>query len=119
MIANTTIYKAAAIANGKGEPTYSIGAVTASICSAILMNHRAIRPISHYVEEYTCCLSVLTVLGREGVVKSLEVVLSEEEHMHLQDTARNLRRVIAEAEQEQLYCQPTQTRRKQRSASHW
>jgi len=100
-IAKSVKDKAADIINAKGATNYGIGAVTSSICKSIIMDHRNIRPVSHYVEEFKCCLSVLAVLGREGIERTLPVELSDEEHKKLENSAESLRKIIADGEREE------------------
>lgn len=97
-IADATRDKAASIINTKGATNYGIGAVTSSICKSILHDHRNIRPVSHFVEELNVCISVLTVLGRKGIVRTLPVHLNEEEQKKLQESAKSLREIIDDAE---------------------
>jgi L-lactate dehydrogenase len=97
-IANSTKDKAASIINTKGATNYGIGAVTSSICKSILHDHRNIRPVSHFVEDLNCCISVLTVLGRKGIVRTLPVHLSKDEQKMLEESAKSLREIIKDAE---------------------
>ncbi|QDS68908.1 hypothetical protein FKW77_008063 [Venturia effusa] len=97
-IADATRDKAASIIDTKGATNYGIGAVTSSICKSILHDHRNIRPVSHFVESLNVCISVLTVLGRKGIVRNLPVHLSEEEQEKLQKSAKSLRNIIDDAE---------------------
>jgi L-lactate dehydrogenase len=98
-IAEKTKDKAASIINTKGATNYGIGAVTSSICKSILHDHRNIRPVSHFVEDLNVCISVLTVLGRKGIVRTLPVHLSKDEQKMLEESAKSLREIIDEAEE--------------------
>jgi len=97
-IAKGTKDKAADIINVKGATAYGIGAVTASICKSILFDSRNIRPLSHYIDDLKCCLSMPVVLGRHGVVKSLPMPFNEEEKKLLNESAESLRKIIEEGE---------------------
>lgn len=97
-IAKDTKDKAAAIMESKGATNYGIGGVAASICKSILFDERAIVPISHYQEDFGCCLSMPIVLGRNGVVRTVPMPLSSEESEELKASAKSLREVIADAE---------------------
>ena len=91
--------KAGAIIEGKGTTNYGIGAVVGSICKAVLFDQRVIRPVSHCNEELGVCLSMPAVIGRSGLVRSLEVPgLSEEEMGRVRRSAESLRGVVGEAE---------------------
>jgi len=71
--------------------------LTASICKSILFDQRNVRPISHWVEEYGCCLSVPVVLGRRGVVRTLQIPLDEDERASLHKSADALKGFIKQA----------------------
>lgn len=51
-------------------------------------------PLSHWREELGCCLSLPAVLGRGGVLRSMEMGLNSEEQGFLEDSARALRGVV-------------------------
>lgn len=89
--------KAAKIIEAKGATAYGIGALTASICKSILFDQRNVRPISHWIEDMGCCLSLPVVLGRRGVVRALNMPLNEEERKLLAHSADTLRKLIGEA----------------------
>jgi len=97
-IAQDTKDKAAHIIEVKGATNYGIGAVTASICKSILFNHRNVRPVSHYIDELKCCISLPVVLGREGIVQNIPLTLDEEEQKALQKSAEIIRGFIVDAE---------------------
>lgn len=93
--------KAAAIINAKGSTEFGVASVTASICKSILFNHRNVRPVSHYQEDYKVCLSKPAVISRNGVGATVELPLNEEEKKALRKSAEAMRRVIDEAEKGQ------------------
>jgi L-lactate dehydrogenase len=97
-IAKETTNKAANIIKVKGATNYGIGAVTASICKSILFDHRNVRPVSHWIDDLKCCLSLPVILGREGVVRTIPLALDEQEHKALQKSAEALRGLIVDAE---------------------
>ena len=98
-IATETKDKAAKIIEAKGATAYGIGALSASICKSILFDQRNVRPISHWQEKLRCCLSTPVVLGRRGIVRSLEMPLNQEEQDLLAKSATTLRGLTEEAEQ--------------------
>jgi len=100
-IAAETKDKATEIIDAKGATSYGIGALTASICQSILFDQRNVRPISHWVEDLGCCLSLPVVLGRKGAIRSLKMPLSEEEEKELKKSAGSLKEMLAEAEKSQ------------------
>lgn len=97
-MAKDTKQKASALINSKGSTEFGIGSVTASICKSILFDQRNVRPVSIFVEELNVCLSKTVVLGRQGVEEIVELPLNDEESKALQDSAKQLKEVIGEAE---------------------
>ncbi|KAG9225384.1 hypothetical protein CCMSSC00406_0006229 [Pleurotus cornucopiae] len=97
-IAKETREKAGKIIQAKGATAYGIGALTGSICKSILFDQRNVRPISHWIEEMECCLSLPVVLGRKGVLRTLRMPLNEEEQASLAESASALRGFISDAE---------------------
>ena len=93
-ITEETKNKATNIIKNKGATNYGIGGVAASICKSILFDQRNIRPVSHYHDELDVCLSVPAVLGRKGIVRSVNMPLSDEEKGLLEKSAKALREVI-------------------------
>ncbi|KAJ4354956.1 hypothetical protein N0V95_003365 [Ascochyta clinopodiicola] len=93
-IAEDTKNKATSIIENKGATNYGIGGVAASICKSILSDQRNIRPVSHWQEELGVCLSLPAVLGREGLVRTIDLGLSGEEKEKLKKSAEALKEVI-------------------------
>lgn len=91
---------AATIIAGKGATSFGIGSVVSSICSAVLMDKHLVRPISHWVPELGCCLSLPVVLGRRGVTRTLPLRLSADENEALERSAETLRGVIRDVEKD-------------------
>lgn len=95
-IAEETKNKATNIIENKGVTNYGIGAVAASICKSVLFDQRNIRPVSHWQEKLGVCLSLPAVIGRAGVVRTVECPLSEEEEGKLEESAKALREMVNE-----------------------
>jgi L-lactate dehydrogenase len=93
-IAEATKRKAYEIIASKGFTSYGIGAVTASICEAIISEQGRIFPVCHWQEAHGCCFSLPAVVGRGGVVKSVELPLNEEEKAAIQKSAEEMRGII-------------------------
>ena len=92
--------KAAKIIEAKGATSFGIGALAAAICKSIISDQRTVRPVSHYIDTFGCCLSLPVVLGRRGIVRSLDTMpLNQEEKDLLAQSAGALRRLIAKAEE--------------------
>ncbi|PKS13048.1 hypothetical protein jhhlp_000389 [Lomentospora prolificans] len=85
---------AATIIDGKGATSFGIGAIVSSICSAILFDKHLVRPISHWVPELSCCISLPVVLGRRGASRTIPLNLSDDEQAALESSAATLRAVI-------------------------
>lgn len=95
-IGEETKNKATEIINNKGVTNYGIGAVVASLCKSILFDKRDVVPVSHWQEGLGVCLSMPAVLGRAGVVRTVEVGLSGEEEGKLKGSAGALREMVDE-----------------------
>lgn len=79
-----------AIIQAKGAMPLGIGAVISMICSSILSDQRDILPLSHFQEEFGCCFSLPVVLGRKGVVRTMQIAVSGEEWAGIAQSARVL-----------------------------
>ena len=99
-IAEATKRKAHVIIEAKGATMYGIGSVVRSICGSVLFDERNVKPVSCFVEEMGCCLSMPVVLGRKGVVRRINMPLNEEETKALRTSAKELRTVIENAMRE-------------------
>jgi len=97
-MAEDTKQKASAIIASKGATAFGIGSVTASICKSILFDQKNVRPVSHYQEDLKVCLNKAAVLGRKGVATTLELPLSQDESVALNESAKQLRKVIEDSE---------------------
>jgi L-lactate dehydrogenase len=99
-LSETTKRKAATIIESKGATSFGIGSTVSSICSSILFDKHNVRPISHYLEDLDCCLSLPVVLGRKGVVRTFQLPLNDEENAALKESARSLKEVMRKAKEE-------------------
>ena len=93
-IAEDTKNKATSIIENKGATNYGIGGVTASLCKSILFDQRNIRPVSHWQEDLGVCLSIPAVIGRKGLVRTIEMGLNDEEKGKLKKSADTLKEII-------------------------
>ncbi len=89
-IAHATKRKAYDIIGHKGATYYGIAACLAHICETIIYNKKHVLPLSVYLEDFSVCLSMPVVLGREGIEQFLPIVLSEKEQIQLQQSAKTL-----------------------------
>ncbi|KAG4442237.1 hypothetical protein IFR05_002286 [Cadophora sp. M221] len=94
-VATTTRMKAETIIRVKGFTSYGVAAVSARICEAVIFDHRQVLPLSHWSEEFGCCLSLPAVLGRDGIISSFPINLNEKEQSFLEASAGSLKKVIA------------------------
>ncbi|RFU32949.1 hypothetical protein B7463_g3360, partial [Scytalidium lignicola] len=95
-IATMTRMKADAIIKVKGFTSYGVAAVTARICEAIIFDHRKILPLSHWQEEFNCCLSLPVIIGRKGIMSCFPLNLDKSELSFLSSSAKTLQEVISE-----------------------
>jgi L-lactate dehydrogenase len=82
----------------KGYTNYAIAMATAFIVDAVARNTRAVLPVSVLIDGYLglhdVCLSMPSVIGRGGVVRTLPIDLSDEEVRALRRSAEFVRGVI-------------------------
>lgn len=100
-VASDVKEKAGRIIESKGATSFGIGSVASSICENILFDKRTVRPVSRFVQEFGCYLSLPAVLGRKGVVGGVDADLSEEERKKLKQSAESLRKIIRDSEEKQ------------------
>jgi len=79
------------IIEGTGASQYGIGMACGRLVEAMTRDERAVFPLGCHVPEYGTTLSVPVVLGREGVVRMLKPVMSQEERSALERSASTLR----------------------------
>jgi len=98
-IGQTVTKKAGDIIAAKGFTSYGIGAVTATICEAIIFNERQVFPLSTWRDEYQCCISLPVVVGRNGIEPGRELdiklPLNDDEQANIDKSAATLRAQIA------------------------
>jgi L-lactate dehydrogenase len=85
------------IIEGKGATNLAIGLSTARILAAVAADERAVLPVSarHHVEGVgDVCLALPSIVGRAGVLATLDVPLDGEERSGLHASARTIRQVI-------------------------
>ena len=83
----------------KGATYYGIAMAVGRIAEGIVRDEHAVLPISVVLDgEYGLdglCLSIPSIVGKDGVHKVLEIPLDESEHAALHASADRLREVIA------------------------
>lgn len=96
-IAEEVVNSAYRIIEGKGATNYAVGLAGSRIIEAVLNDEGRILPVSTLLQDYRgisdVCLSVPSVVGRQGVGARLEISLSEEELDGLRRSADAVRSV--------------------------
>lgn len=85
------------IIEGKGATNLAIGLSTARILAAIVNDEHAVLPVSalHTIDGVgDVCLSLPTVVGRGGIVKTLDVPMDDAERAGLVASAQEIRSAI-------------------------
>lgn len=85
--------KAMEIIKLKGATYYGIGACTAMLCEAILLNKREIRPLSVYVDSLGAVLSLPAKIGAKGIEQVYNMPLSKAEREKLNKSAEKLKSI--------------------------
>jgi L-lactate dehydrogenase len=80
------------IIEGNDASQFGIGIVSARIAEMILRDERAVVPIGSYHEKFGVTLSLPSIVGRGGVIRSFEPEMSREEEQALILGAANLRK---------------------------
>ncbi|MBR5621231.1 L-lactate dehydrogenase [Candidatus Saccharibacteria bacterium] len=86
------------IISKKGATYYGIGACVAKLINCILGDERRVLPVSSYDSYSDVYYGFPAVIGREGVIRKLDLELSEKEGIKLQKSINALRAAISEAE---------------------
>jgi L-lactate dehydrogenase len=94
-------YANIAIIEGIGASQYGIGAISARLAEAVLRDERAVLPVAAYAPRYQVTLSLVAVLGANGVQQIHEPAMTDAERTALERSAAALReaaqRVLASA----------------------
>jgi L-lactate dehydrogenase len=100
-LADATKNKAYSIIAAKGATSFGIASVVSSLCETFLLDQRDVRPVSHWIERFGCCVSLPAVLGRSGIQKTLDVPLDDEEQKLLDNSVNAIKECIREVSTEQ------------------
>ncbi|SNT04957.1 L-lactate dehydrogenase [Micrococcales bacterium KH10] len=94
-IAYEVVNSAYRIIEGKGATNYAVALAGSRIVEAVLQDQHAVLPVSTLLENYygisQVCLSVPSVVGKDGILHRIEVPLSAAELRGLQASAESLR----------------------------
>lgn len=86
------------IIEGNNASQYGIGMASARIAEMVLRDERAVIPIGCYSATYAVTLSLPSIVGRRGVMASLEPRLSAEEQQALRRSAETLKKAVSRIE---------------------
>jgi len=96
-IEDEVVHSAYRIIAGKGATNYAVGLAGTRIIEAVLGDEGRVLPVSSLLQDYfgidDVCLSVPSVVGREGVRTTLEVEMSDDELAGLRRSADAVRGV--------------------------
>ena len=84
------------IIDKKGATYYGIATCVAQILNSILNDEMRVLPVSSYDTFSDTCFGWPTVVGREGVVRRLDIKISEKEGIELQKSINTLKDAIAQ-----------------------
>jgi L-lactate dehydrogenase len=96
-ISDQTKNKAYEIINRKGATYYGIGACVTDIVNNIVFDERRVMPVSTYDDFTDSFFGWPSVIGRDGLIKRLEIKISEEEGIKLQKSINAIKAAINEA----------------------
>ena len=83
------------IIEGTGASQLGIGVAAARIAECVLRDERAVLPVGSYQPRYGVTLSLPTVLGRAGALRSIMPAMTEDERQGLERSAEVLRKAVA------------------------
>ncbi|MBK7820048.1 MAG: L-lactate dehydrogenase [Tessaracoccus sp.] len=99
VITRQTIDAAYEVIEGKGATNYAIGVAGSRILEAILRDEHAVLPVASRLDGWhgisDVCMSVPSVVGRHGVLRTLEPSVNAMELRGLQASAAHIREVAA------------------------
>jgi L-lactate dehydrogenase len=94
-IAHQVVHAAYEVIEGKGATNYAIGLSGTRIIQALLRDEHAVLPVSSMLDGWhgisDVCMSVPVVVGRRGVLSTLELPVSASELLGLQASAAHIR----------------------------
>ncbi|MEA2245997.1 MAG: L-lactate dehydrogenase [Solirubrobacteraceae bacterium] len=83
-----------AIIEGNDASQFGIGVVCARITEAVLRDERAVLPVAAYSATHGVTIGMPNVVGRQGVVATLEPGMSEEERRAFEQSVATLREAV-------------------------
>lgn len=101
-VENEVRYANISIIEGIGASQHGIGMVSARIAEIILRDERVAIPIGSYSPEYGVTLSLPGILGREGVLQTLDPELNKEERQGLLRSVDTLKAALGRIRKSEL-----------------
>lgn len=83
------------IIEGTGASQHGIGIVTARLVEAMLRHEELVAPVGVFQEQFNVTLSLPSIIGKGGVAKVLQPVLSGDERDRLAQSAVTIREALA------------------------
>lgn len=93
-LADECKHRSQSIIRAKGATPFGLGSIICSMCSSILLDKRNVRPVSHFQPDFGCSFSLPAVLGRKGVMSTIQMPLDRDEEAHIAESAKELRETI-------------------------
>ncbi len=91
-IADEVKHTALRIVDGKGERHFGVGAALARIAEVVVNDERAVMTVTAATKSYGLALALPRLIGRAGVIATLEPELSGEEKLALEVSLESIRR---------------------------
>jgi L-lactate dehydrogenase len=101
-VENEVRYANISIIEGIGASQHGIGMVSARIAEIILRDERVAIPIGCYSPEYGVTLSLPSIVGREGVLQTLEPDLNKDERQGLHRSVDTLKAALGRIRKSEL-----------------
>ncbi|EXK78361.1 L-lactate dehydrogenase [Fusarium oxysporum f. sp. raphani 54005] len=76
------------IIRGKGSAPFWIASVAANLCCSVILDKHEVYPVSHFQEQYECCLSMPAVIGGKGILSSVPLSLDAGEEFAVKATGK-------------------------------
>jgi L-lactate dehydrogenase len=89
-LANECKQRSQKIIQAKGKICFGIGSAISRICVSILFDKRNVYPISHFQPEWGCCFSLPVVLGRSGIIRTVQMSANSDERADIDDSVKTL-----------------------------
>jgi L-lactate dehydrogenase len=91
-IADEVKHAALRIVDGKGERHFGVGAALARIAEVVANDERAVLTVTASTESYGVALAMPRLIGRAGVIATLEPDLNDDEKLGLEVALESIRR---------------------------